>query len=90
MDTYRLKILETADFFKARIKALPVIGLPSGTGLGETAAAIQASLRVAYQDVSHFPVSIVGVIPDICWRAGCRAKRSLPCRVAFTFTRDAG
>lgn len=59
MDTYRLKVLEAADFLKARMEMLPAVGLLTGTGLGEIAAQVQVSFRAAYQEIPHFPVSTV-------------------------------
>ena len=59
MDSYRQKVLEAAGFLKTHIHELPAMGLLTGTGLSETAAAVQASFEVAFQDVPHFPVTTV-------------------------------
>jgi purine-nucleoside phosphorylase len=53
------KILETADFLRAKIPLSPRIGLITGTGLGDLTRNVEVHLRISYQEIPHFPVSTI-------------------------------
>ena len=60
MMTYdRHEVTETADFLRARLDRAPLIGLFTGTGLGESIASIPVSAAYAFGDLPHFPISTV-------------------------------
>ena len=59
MKNYKDKVVETAEFLRARIEKLPQIGLMTGTGLGESAASLDISASFEYKDIPHFPISTV-------------------------------
>jgi purine-nucleoside phosphorylase len=53
------KAKETAVFISKQIPGSPVIGILSGTGLGESLQSIRASFSCDYGDIPNFPVSTV-------------------------------
>lgn len=53
------KILETADWLKARLTTKPETAIILGTGLGELAKEIEKELVIPYTEIPHFPVSTV-------------------------------
>lgn len=55
----RHAVTETADFLRARLDRAPLIGLVTGTGLGESIASIPISAAYSFGDLPHFPVSTV-------------------------------
>ncbi|MGA9538509.1 MAG: purine-nucleoside phosphorylase [Desulfobacterales bacterium] len=55
----RHAVTETADFLRDRLDQAPLIGLFTGTGLGESIATIQISAAYSFGDLPHFPVSTV-------------------------------
>ena len=57
MEQYIRQVTETADFLKSRLKSLPVIGILTGTGLGDSVGSIPAKEMFPYNDLPHFPVS---------------------------------
>lgn len=59
MKNYKHKAVETAQFLKGHIEKLPKIGLLTGTGLGESAAALDISISFEYKDIPHFPATTV-------------------------------
>lgn len=59
MQNYKTRVEETAGHLRAGLAKPPVIGLLTGTGLGESAAAMDVSAAFDYRDLPHFPVSTV-------------------------------
>ena len=59
MKNYKHKAVEAAQFLKGHIEKLPKIGLLIGTGLGESAAALDMSISFEYKDIPHFPATTV-------------------------------
>lgn len=59
MKNYKHKALEAAQFLKDHIEKLPKIGLLIGTGLGESAAALDIAISFEYKDIPHFPATTV-------------------------------
>ncbi len=59
MKSYKHKAVEAAQFLKDHIEKLPQIGLLTGTGLGESATALDISLSFEYKDIPHFPATTV-------------------------------
>ena len=53
------KLSETVGFIKSRIENNPYVGVLTGTGLGESAEAMETETTIAYRDIPHFPVSTV-------------------------------
>ena len=54
------QIQETAQFLQAKIGDFkPEIGIVLGTGLGGVADKIQATTRITYPEIPHFPTSTV-------------------------------
>lgn len=59
MKKYKDKVIETAEFLRARIAKRPRIGLMTGTGLGQSAEILNISECVDYKNIPHFPKSTV-------------------------------
>ncbi|MGD8449581.1 MAG: purine-nucleoside phosphorylase, partial [Desulfobacterales bacterium] len=59
MQNYKQRTVETAEFLRSRISALPQIGLMTGTGLGESAEFLHISESFDYKDIPNFPTSTV-------------------------------
>ncbi len=59
MGDYRQRVLQSAAYIRDRIKAVPVIGLITGTGLGESTAMLDDALSIEYRDIPGFPVPTV-------------------------------
>jgi len=59
MDTYQKKVKGAAAYLKKSISDPPVVGLLTGTGLGELAAPLQVSYEAAYHDIPNFPATTV-------------------------------
>jgi purine-nucleoside phosphorylase len=53
------RVQETAAFIKKQIGNSPVIGVLSGTGLGESLQSIKISFSCEYKDIPNFPASTV-------------------------------
>jgi purine-nucleoside phosphorylase len=53
------KILETAEWLKARMSTQPETAIILGTGLGELAKEIDKEQVIPYTEIPHFPVSTV-------------------------------
>lgn len=59
MEEYVKKVKETAAFIKKNISEMPVTGLLTGTGLGDSVAGINVLHAFNYKDIPNFPVSTV-------------------------------
>ncbi|WP_027359724.1 purine-nucleoside phosphorylase [Desulforegula conservatrix] len=59
MEEYVKKVKETAAFIKKNISEMPVTGLLTGTGLGDSVAGINVLHAFDYKDIPNFPVSTV-------------------------------
>ncbi len=57
MEQYKRLVRETAKHLRTRLKSLPVIGILTGTGLGDSVRSISANDVFLYTDLPHFPVS---------------------------------
>ncbi|HDZ90423.1 MAG: purine-nucleoside phosphorylase [Deltaproteobacteria bacterium] len=53
------KIRETADFLRSKLVRPPLVGMITGTGLGEITERIMADLRIPYREIPNFPHSTV-------------------------------
>lgn len=53
------RILETAEWLKARMTTQPETAIILGTGLGELAKEIDKEQVIPYTEIPHFPVSTV-------------------------------
>lgn len=53
------KITEAADFIRERIKREPLIGMITGTGLGNLTDTMEIDQDIAYEQIPHFPKSTV-------------------------------
>jgi purine-nucleoside phosphorylase len=53
------KINEAGDFLSRRIKATPLIGMITGTGLTDLAQAMDIEQTISYEEIPHFPKSTV-------------------------------
>jgi purine-nucleoside phosphorylase len=59
MKNCKKRVIETAEFLRARIKTPSRIGLITGTGLGQSADFLNISVAVDYKDIPHFSTSTV-------------------------------
>lgn len=59
MESYQRKVAETTRFLKNRIDTEPLMGLLTGTGLGESIKSLNVSATFPYADLPHFPLSTV-------------------------------
>jgi purine-nucleoside phosphorylase len=59
MLNFREKVLESAEFINTRLKKPPMVGLLTGTGLGESADSLNVSASFEYKEIPNFPVSTV-------------------------------
>jgi purine-nucleoside phosphorylase len=59
MSDFRKKVMESAEFIKNRQKQLPIIGLLTGTGLGDSADLLIETASFTYEEIPNFPVSTV-------------------------------
>jgi purine-nucleoside phosphorylase len=59
MGGYKQKVIETASYIKNRINDTPVVGLITGTGLGESAGMVDDALSIEYKEIPGFPVPTV-------------------------------
>jgi purine-nucleoside phosphorylase len=46
---------EAVDFLKSRMKSAPEVGMIAGTGLADVTRDMRVDLRLAYEEVPHFP-----------------------------------
>jgi len=59
MADYQDKVLEAAAYLKQRLEQPPVLGMLTGTGLGQSAESMEVGASFHYQELPHFPVSTV-------------------------------
>lgn len=59
MTDIRDHAIEAANRIQSTVGVTPEIGLLTGTGLGDVAAAMASSAELDYQDIPHFPLSTV-------------------------------
>ncbi|MDL1963164.1 MAG: purine-nucleoside phosphorylase [Deltaproteobacteria bacterium] len=59
MKSYKLRVVETAEYLKSHIRKAPEIGILTGTGLGNSAGSLYVDVSFNYKDIPHFPVSTV-------------------------------
>ena len=59
MENYTKKVLESADYLKAKIKKAPYVGMLTGTGLAESTQSLKISTSFEYERIPNFPVSTV-------------------------------
>ena len=59
MRGYKQKVNETAEYLRERIEKPPNIGLLTGTGLGDSTAAMDIKTDLYYGDIPNFPISTV-------------------------------
>lgn len=53
------KIIEAADYIKAKTDSIPRFGVVLGSGLGAFADCLEARMEIQFADIPHFPVSTV-------------------------------
>ncbi len=59
MKTYRQQVEEAVGFLKSHIKTPPVIGIMTGTGLGESIDALEVEKTFDYKEIPNIPLSTV-------------------------------
>jgi purine-nucleoside phosphorylase len=59
MQTYQEYVSEAVSYLRSRVKRQAVIGLMTGSGLGESLAAIDVQDTIDYADIPHFPLPTV-------------------------------
>ncbi|HIJ57354.1 MAG TPA: purine-nucleoside phosphorylase [Deltaproteobacteria bacterium] len=59
MNAYVQKALESSNFIKKEIETLPLVGLITGTGLGDIAHALNVETIIEYRKIPHFPETTV-------------------------------
>ncbi len=59
MIDYKTMVEQCATFLETKMDSKPVIGILTGTGLGESVAAMECKESIAYSDIPHFPISTV-------------------------------
>ncbi len=59
MQDQKQKATETAAFLSRRTRKEPLVGLLTGTGLGDSTAALAVTDTLDYAEIPHFPVSTV-------------------------------
>jgi len=59
MRTHKRKVEQAVDFLKSHIKTPPVIGIMTGTGLGESIEALEVASVFDYSEIPNIPVSTV-------------------------------
>ena len=59
MQDIKQRLTETTDYLKNRIKDAPLVGLLTGTGLGESAESMTIDTEIRYQDIPYFPLPTV-------------------------------
>jgi purine-nucleoside phosphorylase len=57
--TYYDQVKEAADAIRARVPAVPAIGIVLGSGLGDFAAALRDGVAMPYAELPHWPASRV-------------------------------
>lgn len=59
MTDYNTMVAQSATFLKQKMDTPPVVGILTGTGLGESVAALKSQFAIDYGDIPHFPISTV-------------------------------
>jgi purine-nucleoside phosphorylase len=59
MHAHKAQVVEAAAFLEKHLRARPVIGLMTGTGLGESAGGIDVDASLSYSEIPHFPTATV-------------------------------
>ncbi|MBC2696047.1 MAG: purine-nucleoside phosphorylase [Desulfobacteraceae bacterium] len=59
MKSYKLRVVETAEYLKSHINKSPEIGILTGTGLGNSLGSIDIDISFNYKNIPNFPVSTV-------------------------------
>lgn len=59
MSNYRKKIIQAVDYIQNHTEAVPLMGLITGTGLGESAKLLDNALSLEYSEIPGFPVPTV-------------------------------
>ncbi len=59
MIDYKAMVEQSATFLEKKMDARPVIGILTGTGLGDSVAAMECKVSLDYRDIPHFPISTV-------------------------------
>jgi purine-nucleoside phosphorylase len=59
MQVYKSKVMETAAFLEKHLRIRPVIGLMTGTGLGDSAAGMETNASFPYNEIPNFPMATV-------------------------------
>jgi purine-nucleoside phosphorylase len=59
VDDYNQMVLQSVAFLKQKIADPPVVGILTGTGLGESVAALKSKFTINYTDIPNFPISTV-------------------------------
>ncbi len=57
MSTYRQQVEEAASYIQEKIGQQPIVGLLTGTGLGDSAKSLSLSNSLSYAEIPHFPKS---------------------------------
>lgn len=59
MNDYNTMVAQCTAFLKKKIDAPPVVGIMTGTGLGESVATLKSKTIINYENIPHFPLSTV-------------------------------
>ena len=59
MHEYKTRVMEAAAFLEKRLRSRPVIGLITGTGLGDSTSGIETDAVLSYSEIPHFPTATV-------------------------------
>ena len=59
MNDYNTMVAQCTAFLKKKIDAPPIVGILTGTGLGESVAALKSKTIINYKNIPHFPLSTV-------------------------------
>jgi purine-nucleoside phosphorylase len=59
MNDYNAMVSQSAAFLRQKIAEPPIVGILTGTGLGESAAALTSKFTINYEEIPHFPISTV-------------------------------
>jgi purine-nucleoside phosphorylase len=59
MREHKAKVMETAAFLEKHLRTRPLVGLMTGTGLGESTAGIETDAVLSYSEIPHFPTATV-------------------------------
>lgn len=59
MSEYQARVVEASEFIGKSLLDRPVIGIMTGTGLGESVASVQVDKAFDYREIPHFPTATV-------------------------------